>query len=64
MTINFTVNTAEILLLDEAMFLNEGGEQLRFGHLDGNAVQLEATGSREAISCLAHRIIAHHTAAH
>ena len=64
MTTNFTVSTAEILLLDEAMFLREGGEQLHFGHLDGNEVQLQATGSRASICCLAHRIIAHHTAVH
>jgi len=64
MTTNFTVSTSEILLVDEWAFLEEGGEQLRFGHLDGGAVQLEATGSRAAICCLAHRIIAHRTAAH
>jgi hypothetical protein len=63
MTTNFTVSTVEILLLDEWAFLEDGGEQLRFGHLEGDAVQLEAIGSRASICCLAHRIIAHRTAA-
>jgi hypothetical protein len=64
MTINFTVKSAEILLLDESMFLRDGGEEIHFGQLDGDSVQLQAVGSRESICGLAHQIIAHHTAAH
>jgi hypothetical protein len=63
MTNEFLVLRKEIVLLDEADFIAHGGECVRFGSVDGDAVRLIAVGSRESIRQLARRIIAHHTAA-
>jgi hypothetical protein len=64
MTNDFTVTTAEILLVDEPKFRRAGGEELWFGQVEGSSVQLHASGSRAAICCLAHEIMSHHTASH
>ena len=62
MTNEFIVSTAEILLVDEASFVSDGGESLHFGALEGHQVHLHAVGSRVAICRLARRIIDHSTA--
>jgi hypothetical protein len=62
MTNEFTVDTAEILLVDELLFRAEGGEELWFDQIEGSTVRLHATGSREAICSLARQIINHKTA--
>jgi hypothetical protein len=59
MTNNFTVSTHEIVLIDEELFLTQGGQRLTFGDIDNDTVQLSTVGSRESISALARRIIAH-----
>lgn len=63
MTNDFIVSTTEILLVDESRFLDEGGETLQFGPLEGDRVHLHAIGSPAAICYLARSIIDHHTAA-
>jgi hypothetical protein len=59
----FCVQAREIPLLDEKLFLSRGGAELHFGPIEGDTVRLYASGTPEAIRCLAREIINHHTSA-
>ena len=59
----FSVQTREIALVDEALFLASGGAELRFGRVEDDTVRLYASGPAESIRLLAHEIIHHHTSA-
>jgi hypothetical protein len=59
----FLVQSREIPLLDERLFLQTGGDELWFGALDGDTVALHVRGSAESIRLLAREIMTHHTSA-
>jgi len=62
MSNDFLVRIEELLLVDEGAFFAAGGEELAFGAVDGDTVELHAEGSRASIAGLARRIAEHHTA--
>jgi hypothetical protein len=62
MSNDFLVRLEELFLLDEGEFFACGGEELSFGAIEDDCVEVHVVGTPGAIRGLAQHIVEHHTA--